>query len=181
VADPGVSGAVTETAQTFRLRELDDADVQPLLEASEAEGFEFVRRVVTEWRAGKQRFEAPGEALLGIRADGRLVALCGLMRDPYLDDPAVGRLRNLYVLPEYRGHGLGARLTRRVLELAPAAFRLLRLRAVDARAARLYERLGFRPVADVAHCTHLLPLGAEIAGSLHGAGHRSAAASAGET
>jgi ribosomal protein S18 acetylase RimI-like enzyme len=168
-------GAVTENAEPYRVRELDDADVQPLLEASEAEGFNFVRRVVAEWRAGQQRFEATGEALLGCRADGRLVALCGLMRDPYLDDSAVGRLRNLYVLPEYRGRGLGALLTRRVLELAPAAFRLLRLRAVDARAARLYERLGFQSVAELAHCTHVLPLRGEKVDSDRGASPRQAA------
>jgi GNAT superfamily N-acetyltransferase len=162
-------GAVTENAAPFRLRELVDSDVQPLLATSEAEGFAFVRRVVTEWRDGQQRFEAPGEALLGRRVDGRLVALCGLMRDPYLDDPAVGRLRNLYVLPEHRGRGLGASLTRRVLELAPAAFRFLRLRAVDERAARLYERFGFRPIADMASCTHVLPLGSEGAETSLGA------------
>ena len=149
---------MTAPAPPVRLHELVDAEVQPLLRASEAEGFDFVRRVVTEWRDGKQRFAAPGEALLGSRVDGHLVALCGLMRDPYLDDPEVGRLRNLYVLPERRGLGLGASLTRRVLELAPPAFRLLRLRAVDARAARLYERFGFRPVTALASCTHVLPL-----------------------
>jgi GNAT superfamily N-acetyltransferase len=154
-------GAVTALAPPVRLSELVEAEVRPLLEASEAEGFSFVRRVVTEWREGKQRFAAPGEALLGSRVDGRLVALCGLMRDPYVDDPEVGRLRNLYVLPEQRGLGFGASLTRRVLELAPPAFRLLRLRAVDARAARLYERFGFLPVLDVASCTHILPLRAE--------------------
>jgi ribosomal protein S18 acetylase RimI-like enzyme len=82
------------------------------------------------------------------------------MRDPYLDDATVGRLRNLYVSPSWRGRGLGASLTRRVIELAPAAFRLLRLRAADQRAARLYERLGFAPVTGLPHCTHLLPLAA---------------------
>ena len=149
---------LTALPSPIRLRELPAELYGPLLEASEAEGFEFLRRVETEWRSGAQTFSRPGEALLGTLVDGDLVAVCGLMRDPYLDDAKVGRLRNLYVSPEHRGKGIGASLTRRVIELAPAAFTLLRLRAADERAARLYERLGFALVNGIAHCTHLLPL-----------------------
>lgn len=141
-----------------RLFEIPRDQVRPLLMASETEGFAFLRRVVNEWEAGANRFAGEGEALLGCFLDGRLVAICGLMRDPYESEATVGRLRNLYVLPEYRGRAIGATLTRRVIDLAATSFRVLRLRASTAQAAALYERLGFTATSEIAHCTHVLSL-----------------------
>lgn len=138
------------------LHDLPDEQIHPLLIASETEGFKFVRRVVEEWQSGANRFSGKGEALLGAFVDGHLVAICGLMSDPYAKQPEIGRLRNLYVLPSHRGHGIGGDLTRRVIALAAEAFVVLRLRAGTPQAARLYEHVGFRPVADLADCTHVL-------------------------
>jgi ribosomal protein S18 acetylase RimI-like enzyme len=128
----------------------------PLLTASEAEGFQFVRRVVNEWESGANRFTGKGEALVGYFVGDRLVAICGLTRDPYQNEATVGRLRNLYVLPEYRRRSIGAVLTRRVIELAESAYRVLRLRAATPRAAALYERLGFTATAELENCTHVI-------------------------
>lgn len=137
-----------------RLRELPEGDLAPLLAASESEGFRFVRRVLDEWRSGINRFANPGEALFGAFCDGTLAGVCGLMRDPYADQDGVGRLRNLYVLPRFRGRGLGALLTRAVIAQAAKGFAVLRLRAGTEGAARLYERLGFEPTSGVPDCTH---------------------------
>ena len=147
-----------------RLAEIRTDEIGPLLAASEAEGFRFVRRVVSEWDAGTNRFAGRGEALLGCYLEDRLVAICGLMRDPYQSDPGVGRLRNLYVLPEHRGRSIGATLTRRVIELARSSFRVLRLRASTAQAAALYERLGFTATDEIEHCTHVMRFPAPGAG-----------------
>ena len=138
------------------LTELPEEQIDPLLGASEAEGFRFVRRVANEWASAANRFDDPGEALLGGFVDGRLVGICGLSRDPYLSDPTVARLRNLYVLPAYRGRGIGAALALRVIALAGASFRMLRLRAATPEAAALYVRLGFTATADVENCTHVM-------------------------
>jgi ribosomal protein S18 acetylase RimI-like enzyme len=138
------------------LTELPQDQIGPLLAASEAEGFQFVRRVVNEWESGANRFTGRGEALLGYYTDGRLVAICGLTRDPYLSEATVGRLRNLYVLPEHRGRSIGAALTRRAIELAESAFQVLRLRAATPRAAELYERLGFTATTALDNCTHVI-------------------------
>jgi ribosomal protein S18 acetylase RimI-like enzyme len=145
-----------EETAPVRLTELVSSDIAPLLAASEAEGFRFVRRVVREWESGAHRFSGHGEALLGCLRGGRLVGICGLSRDPYLNEPTVGRLRNLYVLPEYRGRGIGSALTRRVIEITGSSFRVLRLRAATPQAAALYERLGFTPTASVEDCTHVM-------------------------
>ena len=151
VSSPDIDGT-----SIVALDELPEELIRPLQESSETEGFQFVRRVVTEWGSGKNRFSGTGEALLGAFLGRRLVAICGLSRDPYLDDDSVGRLRNLYVLPEFRRHGLGAALTSRVIELASSRFRVLRLRAATPEAAGLYERLGLDPTSDVPNCTHVL-------------------------
>jgi ribosomal protein S18 acetylase RimI-like enzyme len=141
---------------TVSLTELAQDQIGPLLAASEAEGFQFVRRVVNEWETGANRFTGNGEALLGYFVGERLVAICGLSRDPYQSEATVGRLRNLYVLPEHRGRSIGAALTRRVIELAQSAFRVLRLRAATPRAAALYERVGFTPTTERENCTHVI-------------------------
>ena len=141
------------------LTELPAEHIGPLLAASEAEGFAFVRRVVREWESGANRFTRGGEALLGVFVDGRLVAICGLSWDPYQSESTVGRLRNLYVLPAYRGRGIGTALARRIIELARASFRMLRLRAANPKAAALYEHLGFAAAADLDNCTHVIRFG----------------------
>ena len=138
------------------LTELARDQIGPLLDASEAEGFAFVRRVVSEWESGANRFSGDGEALLGCFLDGRLVGICGLTRDPYQGDATVGRLRNLYVLPAYRGRRVGTVLARRVIEIAAPVFRVLRLRAATPRAGALYERLGFAETTELENCTHVI-------------------------
>jgi GNAT superfamily N-acetyltransferase len=143
------------TSPPVRLKDLPEDQIRPLLLASEAEGFRFVRRVVREWNAGINTFSGGGDALLGTYVSGQLVGICGLMVDPYTMDPAVGRLRNLYVLPEYRGQGIGASLTRSVIALAAPAYQSLRLRAGTPQAAKFYERLGFTPTPGVPDCTHV--------------------------
>jgi GNAT superfamily N-acetyltransferase len=138
------------------LLDLPSDQVGPLLVASEAEGFRFVRRVVREWEAGTNRFTGKGEALLGYFLDDRLVAICGLMRDPYQAEATVGRLRNLYVLPPHRGRAIGTELVRGVIDLARSSFEVLRLRASAPEAAALYERLGFTATTEVENCTHVM-------------------------
>jgi RimJ/RimL family protein N-acetyltransferase len=66
----------------------------------------------------------------------------------------VGRVRHLYVLTAYRRHGIGARLVSEIVGAARGRFHTLRLTTRDPAAARLYERLGFSPVAGAADCTH---------------------------
>ena len=145
-------------ASIVRLRELSEHDLLPLVEASESEGFRFVRRVLDEWKAAENRFAGPGEALFGAFKSGQLVGLCGLMADPYAQARGVARLRNLYVLPAWRRHGIGRRLTEAVVNSAKDSFHLLRLRAGTPEAARLYESVGFATATSEPDSTHILAL-----------------------
>jgi GNAT superfamily N-acetyltransferase len=130
-----------------------------LLAESEASGYRFVRRLVDEWERGVNRFSRPGEALFSAESGGQVVGVCGLNVDPYLDDPRVGRVRNVYVLAACRGRGIGRRLVGRAISTARGHFDRLRLRGEETGPARLYESLGFRACAGIPSCTHILELG----------------------
>jgi GNAT superfamily N-acetyltransferase len=140
------------------LRELPQDRVRDLLADSEAVGSRIVRRLVDEWADGTNRFDRPGEALLGAWAGGRLVGVCGLNVDPHAGDGRVGRVRHLYVLTPSRRLGVGRQLMTRVIDGARGRFDILRLRTNSAAAARLYEAMGFRPVGGAGEFTHVLEL-----------------------
>jgi GNAT superfamily N-acetyltransferase len=137
-----------------------------MLAESEATGYRFLRRVVDEWESGANRFARPGEALLIAEMAGRWVGICGLSIDPYLDDPRVGRVRNVYVLADYRRGGIGRRLVELAISRARGRFESLRLRAEEEGPARLYESLGFRPCRGIPDCTHVMEGRGEAARTL---------------
>jgi GNAT superfamily N-acetyltransferase len=143
----------------FRLDDLPAARFAEMLAESEASGYRFLRRVAAEWESGVNRFSRPGEALLVAEMNGRWVGICGLSIDPYLNDPRVGRVRNVYVLADRRRIGIARRLVEAAIALARGHFDRLRLRGEEEGPARLYESLGFRPCRDVPNCTHIMECG----------------------
>ena len=142
-----------------------NAQLGPLIEASQAEGFNFVMRSQLELAQGD--FKKPGAALYGFVdnsfIDGdllgdKLAGVGGLTSDPYLGaEPEVGRLRHLYVLPQYRRQGVGQKLVTAIVAEAKRHYDVLRLRTTTREAARFYEALGFRPVTEP-NATHRLDL-----------------------
>jgi len=65
-------------------------------------------------------------------------------------EPRVGEMKRLYVRPEHRGTGLGKKLTQKVLQEATRiGYQRVRLDTTPemATAIRLYQSLGFRPIA----------------------------------
>lgn len=130
-------------------------ELEMLVEESLAEGFGLLARLQDDWRSGANRFDAPGEAFFVARQRGSLVGVCGLNLDPYASDPAVGRLRRLYVRARFRRHGVGRALVRAAL--AHAHFRRVRVRTNTAEGCSFYEALGFAPVA-CSTATHELTL-----------------------
>ncbi|MEO8491074.1 GNAT family N-acetyltransferase [Pseudomonas sp.] len=119
-----------------------------LLEAQAiAEGFRFLTRLVTEWENQTNRFDKPGECLLGVFRQGELIAIGGVSRDPYVG-PEVARLRRVYVAPAQRGCLVGKALVQHLLEHATAHFHHARLSTDTPEAAAFYLRCGFHEVAD---------------------------------
>jgi GNAT superfamily N-acetyltransferase len=141
-----------------RLDHVDRDELERLIEASEAEGFRFVTRLAEEYISGANRFEQQDEALFGAY-DGALVGVCGLNRDPYTGDTQIGCVRHLYVLPNYRRLGIGARLVDKVINEARRHYALLTLRTTTPAADAFYHVIGFEAtiqVKDATHCMRLL-------------------------
>jgi GNAT superfamily N-acetyltransferase len=122
---------------------------------AKAEGYGFIERLVNEWESGANRFEGPGEVLSGQMEEDQLVAVGGLNCDPFAGSAAIGRIRRIYVRPAWRNKGIGRALVSALMEEARKSFKCVRLRAENSKAARLYESLGFAPIADP-DATHIL-------------------------
>jgi ribosomal protein S18 acetylase RimI-like enzyme len=84
---------------------------------------------------------------LGIRVDGRLVAMAG----ERFRLPGWTEISAVATDPDFQGRGLGARLTLAVAAgiLGRGELPFLHAAADNDRALRLYERLGFQPSHDV--------------------------------
>jgi GNAT superfamily N-acetyltransferase len=139
-----------------RLTHLTPEQLAVPIAESEAHGLSFVRRLADEWASGENRFDRPGEALFAVREAADIVGVGGLNVDPYTTDPRTGRVRHVYVLAAHRRRGLATVLVSEIIAAARGHFHTLRLSTSNPDAARLYERLGFRPRADAGKCTHVL-------------------------
>lgn len=126
----------------------DHPGVAALAREASSDGFLFLVRLIAEWESGTNRFDRPGERLLGAFAGGQLIGIRGLNRDPYLEEEAVGRLRHLYVSKAARSGGAGSALVKRLVEEADPVFRLVRLRTDTLQAASFYAKRGFVAVQD---------------------------------
>ncbi|WP_082224456.1 GNAT family N-acetyltransferase [Pseudomonas trivialis] len=123
------------------------AQIRMLEAQASAEGFRFLTRLITEWDDHANRFDQPGECLLGVFCEGQLVAIGGLNCDPYAP-PGTGRLRRVYVAPAVRGRNVGKALVQQLLEHARVQFQSVRLSTDTPEAAAFYLRCGFHQVAD---------------------------------
>lgn len=93
----------------------------------------------------QNQYGPPGGQFL-VAVDGEEVIGTGAIRR--LDD-VTAELRRMWLLPAYHGRGIGYRLATELFAFARAAgYRRVRLStsAVQDRAIRFYERLGFRPI-----------------------------------
>lgn len=120
-----------------------DEDFDELLSASLEEGHNFLKRLKENWESGDNRFDRPGEMHVVAAQGTQPVGICGLNIDPYLDDPTVGRVRHLYVHPEFRGLTIGSILVNEIIDEAKENFKVLRLRTSDEGASAFYQKLGF--------------------------------------
>jgi GNAT superfamily N-acetyltransferase len=122
------------------------------------EGYDFIETLIDEWVSSANRFERPGETLLGVIDQGTIIAVGGLTIDPFVSHSGqaeVGRIRRVYVRNAWRDRGIGRALVTALVEKAREGFRSVRLRAENDDAARLYERIGFSPI-DNPDATHIL-------------------------
>ena len=127
--------------------------MERLRSEAKEEGYDFVETLVEDWENATNRFDGPGETLLGSLEEGLLVAVGGLNCDPFAGRPDMGRIRRVYVRQAWRNQGVGRALVTALVHEARTHFRCVRLRAENSGAARLYERMGFAaiPGPDATH------------------------------
>jgi GNAT superfamily N-acetyltransferase len=135
--------------------ELPVPGMESLQSEAKAERYDFIETLVEQWASAENRFDAPGEILCGHLDQGRLVAVGALSIDPFAARPDIGRIRKVYVRHAWRSRGIGRALVTTLVEKARTHFRCVRLRAENTNAARLYEWIGFAPIANP-DATHIL-------------------------
>lgn len=74
----------------------------------------MVDRLMSDFRDGSNTFSKHGESLWVLANDSHTIAVGGINVDPYFDLPTVGRIRHVYVHPEYRRTGAGRKLLRSI-------------------------------------------------------------------
>ncbi len=130
------------------------ADLESLAAAAEAEGVLNIRKLISAWHRGEQRFDQNGAALFAARSDGVLAGVGGVKPEEHLVEPAM-RMHRFYVHPSSRRLGIGRRLAQAVMTHALSQVSVLTCNArASSAAAPFWESLGFVPV-NHAHCTHL--------------------------
>lgn len=129
-------------------------DFGDIVALSLREEFGAMQRMREDWDSGVNRFDGAGEVLFAVRVGPRLVGICGLNRDPYAQSSEIGRVRHLYVDPEFRRRGIGGLLVSKIVECASRSFSRIRLRTLRADAAQFYLALGFRSVVGEPNVTH---------------------------
>lgn len=133
-------------------------DVYPLVQESEREGFRFVKRLYDDYVSGTNRFDRDGEALFVARQSNQAVGICGLNQDPYSPESNIGRVRRLYVHPDFRKHGVGRQLISRVILEASRFYATLTLRTDNPVACQFYQAMGFSTDHLPESATHWLSL-----------------------
>jgi GNAT superfamily N-acetyltransferase len=134
------------------------AELEQLVQSSLAEGSRFVEVIRNQWNSGVNRFAKPGEAFFVAHYRDSLAGVCGLNRDPHSADPAVGRLRRLFVSRPFRRRGIGRALVLHTLAFAREHFSLVRVRTDTPEADLFFRALDFSPVLSPQDATHELRL-----------------------
>jgi GNAT superfamily N-acetyltransferase/predicted kinase len=147
-----------QAVQIHPIKELQAQAWQTLLKTSLDEGYDFIQKLCDEYEAGTNRFDAPGAILLGAYLNDELIAVGGVHSDPYLQTATVGRVRHVYVLPEYRRHGVGRELMLALIQHAHEHFETLTLRTPTAHGDNFYKSLGFTDEPHFDNATHWLRL-----------------------
>lgn len=122
------------------------ADIELLAEAADAEGVGNMRKLISAWHSGEQRFDQRGAALFAARSDGVLAGVGGVKPEENLAESAM-RMHRFYVHPSFRRLGIGRRLAHVAMTSALSQASLLTCHArASSAAAPFWESLGFVPV-----------------------------------
>ncbi|WP_084536837.1 GNAT family N-acetyltransferase [Azospirillum halopraeferens] len=116
------------------------------------EGYQFLERLVTEWKSNRVRFAREEEALLAAYVGSELVGIGGITIDPAVTGAL--RMRRFYVRAPFRRLGIGRKLALSLLERSEPLRCPVMVNAGAANASAFWEALGFMPDPSKGH-THI--------------------------
>lgn len=146
--------------QVYQVQGFHPGELDELVSESSREGFRHIRRLVDEYISGVNRFDRNHEALFVCRSEGRIIGICGLNQTPDSGGDT-GRVRRMYVLPEFRRQGVGRMLMQAVIQAAADHYSWLVLRTDQTQAGDFYISLGFSESPQHLNITHCLKLGGQ--------------------
>lgn len=141
-----------------KIKSLESYDIERLILESYEEGYHFIKRLRDEFEQGINRFDKSGEALFVVIMNSIIIGIGGLNQDPYINKAGYGRVRHLYILPGYRGKGIGKIILRRIIDEAREHFKILLLRTNNEIADVMYCNEGFNKGDLYNQASHYLEL-----------------------
>ncbi|MDQ0887859.1 GNAT superfamily N-acetyltransferase [Paenibacillus sp. V4I9] len=141
-----------------KVNHLDTHKLNLLVEESMSEGFRHLKRLVTDYEDGTNKFDLDGEALFLAIKNGDIVGICGLNQAPHSENIEIGRVRRMYVSPSVRRFGIWRMLMDSVIAEARNYYQILVLKTDNPVADLFYRSIGFSVKDDSENDTHLLQL-----------------------
>lgn len=135
------------------IKDLLNEDIEELRNESKKEGYNLIEKLINDFISGKNKFNKPGEALIVYEVGGKIIGVCGLNIDPA--DPERGRMRRLYVLPQYRKKGIGRELVQELIDHSTKNFKSVSVNIGNFDISKFYEGLGFKKYDKEEGITHL--------------------------
>ncbi|WP_166704796.1 GNAT family N-acetyltransferase [Bacillus albus] len=129
-----------------------------LVQESKEEGFNFLKRLISEYENKINTFNKTGECLFGVFQGEKLIGIGGLNEDPYTENNKIGRVRKFYIAKEYRRKGLGRLLLARILSDAKTHFNIVVLHTDTEQGDEFYTSSGFVKGIKFVGASHYLNL-----------------------
>lgn len=136
------------------------ASFDRLVKISTSEAHEFLARTLREWQGEVNSFSKPGEVFFLAYSGETLIGCGGVNIDPYSSEASLGRIRHVYVAPEYRRQGVASLILDACIKHSLAHFKALRLKAntLNRGSHDFYKKLGFHCTSEDPQETHRLEL-----------------------
>lgn len=142
-----------------RGNDLNSTDIARFVGESEAEGYQFLTRVVSDYNDGSNTFSKPGEAFFKIRYEKQgAFAIGGVNQSPFSEDKQTARLKRFYVLEDARRQRIDFLLLKEIIDHSRGQFNKLTVCIESSKADIFYRENGFEWDDSASETTHVMVL-----------------------
>lgn len=138
------------------IKDFDVNEINILVELSVGEGFNFLNRLREDWLNGVNRFDKENERLYLLKIEEEIVGVGGINHCPYVENKRVGRIRRVYIHPDYRRKGFGKKLMSVLIDEFKSVYEKIVLRTDNKESSKFYESIGFVRIKNSIVNTHEL-------------------------